>query len=156
MEESNVYTDGACKGNPGPGGWGWIEYKGPVNFYSYGGEEKTTNNRMELTAVIDFFESTPYKGKFNIHTDSKYVLNALVGSDCLVKRTYSGYLGKWKNSGYKKVKNVDLWKNLDILIQNHLLLGSIIKIKYVKAHVGIVGNEKADELANLGVPLQSF
>lgn len=131
---TDVYTDGACKGNPGPGGWGWVVPGGPSGS---GGAEQTTNQRMELEAVLRAVESLP--GPLRIHSDSTYVVN------CFNDRWYDGWLKRgWKNSQKKPVANRDLWEPL---IDHYLERADEIDFTWVKGHAGNVWNERADELA---------
>ncbi|MCK5889638.1 MAG: ribonuclease HI [Methylococcales bacterium] len=137
-----IYTDGACKGNPGPGGWGvLLTYKGK-NKSLYGGEKETTNNRMELMAAIVALESLTKGSTVKLHTDSKYVLQGM--TEWMVNWKKRG----WKTAAKKPVKNEDLWRRLDQAIQGH-----DIEWVWVKGHSGDAGNEAADMLANKGVPL---
>lgn len=135
-----IYTDGACKGNPGPGGWGaWLSCNGKEKEL-FGGEADTTNNRMELTAVIRALEALKRSCTVDLHTDSKYVQQGI-----------TAWIHGWKKNGWrtsdkKPVKNDDLWKALDELAQQHQ-----IKWHWVKGHAGHAGNERADRLANRGV-----
>lgn len=135
-----IYTDGACKGNPGPGGWGaWLSCNGKEKEL-FGGEADTTNNRMELTAVIRALEALKRSCTVDLHTDSKYVQQGI-----------TAWIHGWKKNGWrtsdkKPVKNDDLWKALDELAQQHQ-----IKWHWVKGHAGHAGNERADQLANRGV-----
>ncbi len=135
-----IYTDGACKGNPGPGGWGaWLK-SGMHNKELFGGEVQTTNNRMELTAVIEALGTLKRPCKVKLHTDSQYVKNGI-----------SVWIHDWKRRGWrtadkKPVKNEDLWRKLDEAVQGH-----DIEWIWVKGHAGDPGNERADELANKGV-----
>jgi ribonuclease HI len=136
----DIYTDGACKGNPGPGGWGALLKFGDHVKEMHGGEPGTTNNRMELTAVIRAFELLKRPCKVRLHTDSQYVQKGI-----------SVWIHDWKRRGWrttdkKPVKNVDLWQQLDALSALHE-----IDWIWVKGHAGDPGNERADELANLGV-----
>ena len=136
----NVYADGACKGNPGVGGWGVLLSHGGRTRELYGGEAHTTNNRMELTAVIRALEALNRQCQVKLHTDSKYVQQGI-----------SVWIHDWKKRGWKTadkkpVKNVDLWRQLDELAQQHE-----IEWIWVKGHAGHDGNERADELANRGV-----
>ncbi len=135
-----IYTDGACRGNPGKGGWGVIlRYKGTIKEL-HGGEHDTTNNRMELMAAISALEALKKPCVVKLHIDSKYVLDGI-----------TKWLPNWKKSGWKTaakkpVKNEDLWRRLDSAIQLHT-----IDWRWVKGHSGNQGNERADALANLGV-----
>lgn len=136
----DIHTDGACKGNPGPGGWGAILQSGPHSKELWGGEADTTNNRMELLAVIRALEAIKKPVPIRIHTDSKYVQQGI-----------STWIHGWKKNGWKTadkkpVKNADLWKALDALAQQHS-----IEWLWVKGHAGNIGNERADELANRGI-----
>jgi len=136
----HIYTDGACKGNPGPGGWGAVlEYDGEEREI-YGGERATTNNRMELTAVIEALNALKRPCRILLHTDSQYVQKGI-----------TEWIGGWKARGWRTaakepVKNVDLWKRLDELVAAHH-----IRWVWVKGHSGHDGNERADKLANKGV-----
>lgn len=135
-----IYTDGACKGNPGPGGWGvYLQYK-QHRKELHGGEAETTNNRMELMAAIRALEVLTHPCQVRLHTDSKYVLQGI-----------TEWMGNWKKRGWKTaankpVKNEDLWRRLDDAIQRHN-----IEWVWVKGHAGDPGNEKADSLANAGI-----
>ena len=136
----SIYTDGACKGNPGEGGWGaYIEYNNEkVKLYGY--EKDTTNNRMEITAAIEALRSIKIKSNIIIYTDSKYLMNG-------INTWINGWKkNNWRTSSNKGVKNVDLWKIIDELNSNHS-----IKWCWVKGHSGNPGNEMADELANFAI-----
>ena len=135
-----IYTDGACRGNPGPGGWGVsLRYNG-TRKDMYGAEAETTNNRMELMAAITGLETLTRSCKVNLYTDSKYVLDGI-----------TSWLENWKKRGWKTaakkpVKNQDLWVALDEAVGRHK-----IAWYWVKGHSGHEGNEEADRLANLGI-----
>ncbi|MDT4291185.1 ribonuclease HI [Methylomonas sp. MO1] len=140
MTEVIVYTDGACKGNPGPGGWGVrLEYRDKEKELC-GGEPETTNNRMELVAAIQALETLTKPCSVKLHTDSKYVLQGITEWMANWKKR------AWKTAANKPVKNEDLWRRLDAAIQRHN-----IDWIWVKGHAGDVGNERADQLANLGI-----
>ena len=153
-------TDGACRGNPGKGGWGWVYYSalgkdtGPT-YSGYGGDPKTTNNKMELTAVIQLFKSVVIGVEMTIFSDSQYVLKGLVkdgNGDLNIKGEYSGWMQNWIKSGWKKpAKNVDLWQTLNSEIQRHIDGGSRFHLRWVKGHSGDIGNDLADALANKGI-----
>ena len=135
-----IYADGACKGNPGPGGWGaWLQYDGKEKSI-HGGESLTTNNRMELTAVIRALELLKRPCHVKIYTDSVYVQKGMTV-------WITGWKARnWRTADKKPVKNDDLWKLLDTQASQHN-----IEWIWVKGHAGNVGNEKADALANQGV-----
>jgi ribonuclease HI len=135
-----IYTDGACKGNPGVGGWGAVLKYKDKNKKIYGYEVNTTNNRMELTATIKALGILKAKSKVVIYTDSKYVMNGItLWIDGWKKN-------KWRTSSKKEVKNIDLWKLIDKLNSFH-----VVEWKWVKGHSGNACNEAADELANLAI-----
>lgn len=135
-----IFTDGACRGNPGPGGWGaLLRYAGQEKSL-YGGEPDTTNNRMELMAAIKALEALTRNSKVVLTTDSKYVMQGI--TEWIANWKKRG----WKTANKKPVKNVDLWKILDDVIQNHE-----IKWQWVKGHSGHRENEIADTLANKGI-----
>ncbi|HKJ16897.1 MAG TPA: ribonuclease HI [Xanthomonadales bacterium] len=139
-----IYTDGACSGNPGPGGWGGVLlYNGHRKELS-GGEEETTNNRMELMAVIRSLEALSRPCKVTINTDSVYVMKGIT------EWIKSWKARNWKTASKKPVKNVDLWKELEAAIEPH-----DVSWKWVKGHSGVPENERADELARNGIPGQS-
>jgi ribonuclease HI len=132
-----VFTDGACLGNPGPGGWGVLILDGEDERELNGGETNTTNNRMELLAAIRALEETPVDRPVMLHTDSQYVKNGIT------QWIHNWKRNGWKNSAKKPVKNRDLWESLDALIQ-----GRKIDWRWVKGHAGHPGNERADALAS--------
>ncbi|OOZ16373.1 ribonuclease HI [Solemya velum gill symbiont] len=135
-----IFTDGACKGNPGPGGWGALLRYGSEEKELYGGEAETTNNRMELTAVIRALEVLKRKVSVAVTTDSVYV------RDGITKWIHNWKRNGWKTAQKKAVKNADLWKELDELAQQYE-----IEWHWVKGHAGHPENERADELANMGI-----
>ena len=135
-----IYTDGACRGNPGPGGWGVVLLAGDRKKTLHGGEHETTNNRMELTAAIEALNALNGSRQVVLHTDSKYVMNGI--TDWMHNWKKRG----WKTAAKKPVKNQDLWVALDEAISRH-----DIQWKWVKGHAGNEGNEEADALANRGI-----
>jgi len=135
-----IYTDGACRGNPGPGGWGALLIAGRHRKTMHGGEDETTNNRMELTAAIEALNALKGSRKVVLHTDSRYVMHGI--TEWMVNWKKRG----WKTAAKKPVKNQDLWMALDEAIARH-----DITWKWVKGHSGHDGNEEADRLANLGI-----
>jgi ribonuclease HI len=140
-EPVEIYSDGACRGNPGPGGWGALLRARGVEKELWGGEADTTNNRMELTAVIRALEALKRPSRVRLYTDSQYVQKGI-----------SEWIHRWKRSGWrtadkKPVKNADLWRELDELAQTHK-----IEWHWVKGHAGHPENERADKLANKGIP----
>lgn len=142
MNTVEIYTDGACKGNPGPGGWGVLLKSGSAQKELFGGERETTNNRMEMLAVIMALESLKRPCHVILHADSQYVLKGMT-------EWLAGWKARgWKTAARQPVKNVDLWQRLDALVSN---AGHRIDWRWVKGHDGDPGNERADELANRGV-----
>ena len=135
-----AFTDGACRGNPGPGGWGALLRYGDHEKRLYGGEKETTNNRMELMAAIKALESLSRPCKVQLTTDSQYVKQGI--TEWLANWKKRG----WKTSAKKPVKNIDLWKRLDEATQRHS-----IDWHWVRGHTGHPENEIADELANQGI-----
>lgn len=135
-----IYTDGACKGNPGPGGWGaWLRHGGHEREL-FGGERATTNNRMELTAVIQALSALKRPCSVDLYTDSEYVRQGIT-------TWIQGWKARgWRTADRKPVKNMDLWLALDERVAGHR-----VRWHWVKGHNGDIGNEKADELANRGV-----
>jgi ribonuclease HI len=138
-----IYTDGACKGNPGPGGWGaWLQSAAHEKEL-WGGEKLTTNNRMELTAVIEALAALKRTSRVALHTDSEYVRQGIT-------TWIHGWKKRgWKTADHKPVKNIDLWQRLDALAVLHH-----IEWHWVKGHAGDPGNERADALANRGAAEQ--
>ena len=135
-----IYTDGACRGNPGPGGWGVLLISGRRRKTLHGGDAETTNNRMELTAAIEALNALRKSQHVILHTDSKYVMHGI--NDWLPRWKERG----WKTAAKKPVKNQDLWMALDKAVARH-----DITWKWVRGHDGNAGNEEADALANRGV-----
>lgn len=133
MKEVQIYTDGACRGNPGNGGWGAILVWGPHERELSGGERETTNNRMELTAVIEGLSALKYPCKVTVYSDSRYVVDAFL----------LDWISGWKRSGWKKgLKNPDLWEKLYALTETHQ-----VSFVWVKGHNGHDYNERCDKLA---------
>jgi len=136
-----IYADGACKGNPGPGGWGVVLRTRGHEKELCGGEAQTTNNRMELTAVIEGLAALKHRSKVRVYTDSQYVQKGI-----------SEWIHNWKRRGWrtadkKPVKNEDLWRKLDEIARGHH-----VEWHWVKGHAGHPENERADALANRGIP----
>ncbi len=140
----DLFTDGACSGNPGPGGWGAILRSGPHESELAGGEIQTTNNRMELTAVIEGLRAIKKPASVTIHTDSKYVMDG--AKTWIVSWKKRG----WKTADKKPVKNEDLWRALDEQQSRHLSVAWI----WVRGHSGHIENERADQLARDAIPRQ--
>lgn len=134
-----IYTDGACKGNPGPGGWGALLIAGEHRKELHGGDSDTTNNRMELMAAIEALKALKRPSSLKLYTDSQYVKNGIQSWIQNWKRN------QWRTAAKKPVKNADLWQILDTLNEQHE-----IEWCWVKGHSGHPGNERADELANIG------
>ncbi len=139
-ERIHIYTDGACRGNPGPGGWGALLVAGERRKILYGGETGTTNNRMELTAVIEALNALNGRRAVRLYTDSRYVMDGI-----------RQWLPNWKKRGWKTaarkpVKNQDLWQALDAAVGRH-----DVEWHWVRGHSGNPGNEEADRLANRGI-----
>lgn len=136
----DIFTDGACRGNPGPGGWGALLRSGTYERELFGGEPDTTNNRMELTAVIRALEAMKRPVRARVHTDSTYVQQGI-----------TNWIHGWKRNGWKTkakepVKNADLWQALEAAAARH-----DVEWLWVKGHAGHEGNERADALANKGI-----
>jgi len=136
-----IYTDGACSGNPGPGGWGSVLLFNGHRRELSGGERSTTNNRMEMTAVIEALAALKRSCRIVIHTDSTYVMKGM-----------TEWLANWKRRGWKTadrkpVKNVDLWQQMDAALARH-----DVEWRWVRGHSGVPENERADELARLAIP----
>ena len=142
MNGVEIYTDGACKGNPGPGGWGVLLKGGGTEKELFGGELGTTNNRMELLAVIRALEALKRPCQVALYLDSQYVLKGIT-------EWLPGWKARgWRTAAKQPVKNVDLWQALDALVSQG---GHKIDWRWVRGHTGDAGNERADALANLGV-----
>lgn len=142
MNHVEIYTDGACKGNPGPGGWGVVLKSGTLEKELFGGELATTNNRMEMTAVIEALAALKKPCEVTLYLDSEYV-----------RKGITEWMKGWKARGWitstkQPVKNVELWQKLDALVTNG---GHKIDWRWVRGHAGNPGNERADALANRGV-----
>ena len=140
MGEVVIYTDGACRGNPGPGGWGAILYYGEKEKDLFGSESETTNNRMELTAAIQALNALSRPCSVKLYTDSQYVRQGVL--EWMANWKKRG----WKTAARKPVKNQDLWQTLDTAMGRHE-----IEWHWVKGHAGVPGNERADELANIAI-----
>ncbi len=143
MKQVDIYTDGACRGNPGPGGWGVLLRSNNKEKELCGGSLDTTNNQMELLAAIKALESLKEMCEVNLYTDSKYV-----------KQGITEWIIKWKSNGFKNSKkkpvvNAELWMKLDSLASQHK-----VNWQWVKGHAGHIDNERADELANQGLDLK--
>ena len=143
MNAIDIYTDGACKGNPGPGGWGVLLRSPGHEKELFGGEPLTTNNRMELTAVIEGLRALKRPCEVELYLDSQYVRQGIT-------EWIHGWKAKgWRTASKQPVKNVDLWQQLDALVSG---AGHRIQWHWVRGHTGHEGNERADALANRGVP----
>jgi ribonuclease HI len=140
MKSVTLYTDGACRGNPGPGGWGALLRYGDRERELYGAESSTTNNRMELTAAIEGLAALRTRCAVDLATDSTYVMKGM--TEWLEAWKRRG----WKTAGRKPVANADLWQRLDEQCQRHA-----VSWRWVKGHSGDPGNERADQLANRGI-----
>tara|TARA_B110000444_G_C18785035_1_gene569494 strand:- start:916 stop:1347 length:432 start_codon:yes stop_codon:yes gene_type:complete len=140
VKKIEIYTDGACRGNPGPGGWGVLLIYEGIKKTLYGGAQDTTNNRMEMQAVIEALKALKSDCEVSLYTDSKYVMDG-------INKWLPGWKKRdWQTSNKKPVKNKDLWEILDIATQSYK-----IEWHWVKGHTGNPGNEKADSLANRGI-----
>ena len=143
MNHVEIYTDGACKGNPGPGGWGVLLRAPGHEKELFGGEALTTNNRMELTAVIEALSALRQPCEVDLYLDSQYVRQGIT-------QWIANWMARgWRTAGGQPVKNIDLWQRLDQLVQER---GHRIRWHWVRGHAGHPGNERADALANRGVP----
>jgi ribonuclease HI len=140
VKDVEIYTDGACRGNPGPGGWGALLIAGDVRRELSGAEALTTNNRMELTAAIEALKAMKRPVHATLYTDSKYVCTGI--EEWLPQWQQRG----WKTADKKPVKNLDLWQALDAARAPHR-----IRWKWVKGHAGNAGNERVDALANAAI-----
>lgn len=166
------YSDGACKGNPGIGGWGATLFETPngskvlYRFINYGGKKKSTNQEMELTGFLELLKMCTNKGNYLLHSDSTYVVQALCGLKTMEGEinlsplknypVFPGYITSWMEKGWKKadnnkVKYVHLWEDVVIQCKRILLNGSKLRIRWIKGHSGDHGNDLADKLANMGV-----
>ncbi|KQP35331.1 ribonuclease HI [Pseudorhodoferax sp. Leaf274] len=142
MNHVEIYTDGACKGNPGPGGWGVVLKSGTLEKELFGGELATTNNRMEMTAVIEALAALKKPCEVTLYLDSEYVRKGIT-------EWVKGWKARgWVTSTKQPVKNVELWQKLDALVATS---GHKIDWRWVRGHAGNPGNERADALANKGV-----
>jgi ribonuclease HI len=140
LKRVTIYTDGACRGNPGPGGWGALLQFGAIERELCGGEPHTTNNRMEMTAAIRALEALTEPCQVDLYTDSEYLKNGIT-------QWLDGWRRRgWRTAAKKPVKNKDLWQAVDALAQQHE-----VSWHWVKGHSGHGGNERADELANAGL-----
>ena len=140
MKSVSAFTDGACSGNPGPGGWGVVLRSGEHEREIYGGEIETTNNRMELTAAMEALQALRESCQVELTTDSTYV------KDGITRWLQKWKINGWKTAAKKPVKNQDLWEQLEVQTARH-----VVQWLWVKGHSGHPGNERADALANLGM-----
>jgi len=144
LNHVEIYTDGACKGNPGPGGWGVLMKSGDLTKELFGGEKQTTNNRMEMMAVIQGLQALKKPCQVTLYIDSQYVLKGIT-------EWVKGWKARgWRTASKEPVKNVELWQQLDQLVAT---CGHKIEWKWVRGHNGDPGNERADQLANRGVEM---
>jgi ribonuclease HI len=158
------YSDGACKGNPGPGGWGTVMFIDKLKFMTCGGKKHTTNNEMEMTAMINALRICKRGADITIISDSKYTLQGIIkggvkGSlEGSFTGSFTGWIGEWEPKGWRKKDgkepaNLELWKDIKRLCEEHFKAGSDLRFEWVEGHSGDEGNELADQLANKGVPL---
>tara|TARA_B100001769_G_scaffold51667_1_gene37292 strand:- start:277 stop:711 length:435 start_codon:yes stop_codon:yes gene_type:complete len=140
MKQVIIYTDGACRGNPGPGGWGALIRLDAIEKEIFGGQVDTTNNQMELTAAIEGLAALKERCSVELYTDSKYVM------DGITQWIQNWKKNNWRTAAKKDVKNKELWQKLDQLISQHQ-----VQWHWVKGHSGDAGNETADLLANKGI-----
>ncbi len=140
-----IYTDGACSGNPGPGGWGALLEYGGKKKELYGGEADTTNNRMELIAAIEALAALKKPCNVTLYTDSVYV------KDGITIWIHNWRKNNWRTAAKKPVKNADLWQQLEAAHQRHEM-----NWQWIKGHAGHEGNERADELARMGIPGENY
>lgn len=158
-----AYTDGACKGNDksklSPGGWGFFydffDGSYTIRFLLSGGERNTTNQKMELQALLELLKEIPSGHETHIYSDSHYVLKGFASPGMWGKpiekySVFDGWIKGWKKKDYKDVKNVERWKEIDRLFQEHFKRGTVIYLNYVKGHSGDPGNDLADRLSNEG------
>lgn len=140
MSKLEIWTDGACSGNPGPGGWGALFRQNGKEWEMKGGEAMTTNNRMELLAAISALESLPSSVHADVHTDSEYLKNGIT------KWIHGWKKNGWKTADKKPVKNIELWQRLETAANKHT-----VTWHWVRGHIGHAENERADELAREGM-----
>lgn len=164
------YSDGACKGNPGRGGWGAVLINdsplAEIRWIKYGGKKQTTNNEMELTGALEVLQMCPLGHDITLYMDTQYFLKGVVkdGLDGYVTKsklgkgvTFTGWVAGWMSRGWTKadgkpVLNLELWKKIVQVIEEHIHGGSTLHFCWVKGHSGNEGNELADKLSNLGIP----
>lgn len=144
QKEISLFTDGACSGNPGPGGWGVLLRYGGHEKELGGGAENTTNNRMEMTAVIEGLSALKSPCRVTLHTDSKYVM------DGITKYIHGWKRNGWRTADRKEVKNRDLWEQMDALLQKHH-----VRWIWVKGHAGHAENERVDAIARANIPART-
>jgi len=164
MQKIKAYSDGACKGNPGPGGWGVIVYDENTEWMTYNGKKKTTNQEMELQAMNEALRICQFGNDIELFSDSMYVLQGLVqgGKKGVLDRKengkvwFTGWVGAWRAKGWVKsdggaIKHLDLWKSIVNRCEDHMANGSKLTFTWVKGHSHDKGNDMADKLANLGI-----